>query len=188
MSWPNWVDLVLITICIRACYIGYARGVVTELLHVAVAVSLTSLTLNYWTVVSDIARRWLVFSPPVVNLLVFWLLFVTGLVAARFLIKRAGGLLGWERMHWLLQMLGVGLGAVRGLWWGGFFLLLLANSGVAYLQASVDERSLLSPRVAGVAREIIEMVADTFPGAAHRPNPPVPPLRPLRKRAHAAHS
>ena len=183
MPWPNWVDLVVVIIVLRACYIGYARGVVTELLHLAVAVTVTSLVVNYWSLAAGWVRNWVALQPELVNVAVFWLLFLIGLMVMRWLIKRVGSLLGWERLHWTFQTIGIILGTLRGLWWAGFLVVVLTSTGVPYLHASVEERSIIGPRLVRPARETLERIADSFPGANNRPRSTLPALMQQKKTA-----
>ena len=177
-TWPNWVDLIVITLLVRGCYIGFARGLLTELLYLSGAVCVTVLTVNYAQMVTDWLKPWLSWvNPTLATSIVFWLLFLITLFMVHQLIKALTSLMKWEQVNWFLQGIGVGLGGFRGLWWSGFLLIVLVSSGVTYLQASVEERSVLGPRLATLSRETLERVADRFPGAEHRAKVLVPPIK-----------
>ena len=115
-TWPNWVDLIIITILLRTCYTGFGRGLWTEVLNLCGAISVTALTVNYARMVTDAFRSWLPFNPTVVDFLGFWAFFALLLVAAHVLLKRLGEIIKWERFHWSIQSVGLMLGAVRGFW------------------------------------------------------------------------
>ena len=175
-TWPNWVDLVVVTITLKMCYNGYVRGVVTELFYLVGAVCVTVLSISFWGVVAERLRPWVAFPPHIVGPLAFWVLFLTVWVMARILVRSLTGLMRWERLHWLLQSVGVVLGGVRGLWWSGFLLLLLSSSGFIYLQQSVEERSILGPRLATASREAIGQIAARIPGSPPLGHVLIPPV------------
>ena len=177
-KWPNWVDLVVIIIVFRTCYVGFGRGLLTELLSLAGAVSVTALTVNYASVVINVVRPWVLWADPTIaTWVLFWAIFFGLLFAVHQLIKLVATMLKWERLHWFIQGIGIVLGALRGLWWAGLLLLAFVSSGVMYLQASVEERSILGPRLVSLSRESLERVTNQFPGVEHRGETLVPPLK-----------
>jgi uncharacterized membrane protein required for colicin V production len=151
---------------------------VTELLSLAGAVSVTALTINYARLVTQTISPWIWFDMTVAGFLVFFGLFLMLVAGAHIVIKRLTDIIKWERLHWAIQGLGLMLGALRGLWWSGVIVVALTASGIIYLQESVEKRSVLGPHLVQVARQGIERVADRFPGASLRGPVLVPPLRP----------
>ena len=108
----------------------------------------------------------------------FWGLFLLLLFGVHLLIKRVAQVIKWERLHWLIQGMGLMLGGLRGLWWSGFLLIVLASSGVIWVQQAVEERSLIGPSLLPVSRTILEQVGDRFPGGAQpHGGDLVPPIR-----------
>ncbi len=93
------------------------------------------------------------------------------------IVKRVAGVIKWERVHWLLQGMGLLLGGLRGLWWSGFLLIVLASSGFNGLRQSVEERSLIGPQLLPVARRSLEQVVERFPGALPRGSDLVPLIK-----------
>ena len=167
-AWPNWVDLIVVTILLRTCYSGFGRGLLAEVLNLVGAVGVTSLTVNYWAWLVHKLRPWLWMDTTLANFIVFAVSFLALMFMVHFIIRRLTELLKWERLHWAIQGVGLVLGGVRGLWWSGVFLVVLTSSGVVYLRSSVEERSVLGPRLVRVARDSLEQVADRFPGAGAR--------------------
>ena len=177
-KWPNWVDLIVITIIFRTCYSGFGRGLLAELLNLAGAVSVTALSVNYGGLVTSTVRPWVPWvDSTIAEFVIFWALFFGLLFVGHKIIKFVTGFIKWERLHWFIQGIGIALGALRGLWWSGFILFVFASSGLTYLKASVEERSIVGPRLLGLSRESLERVTDTFPGVEHRGNPLVPPVK-----------
>lgn len=174
---PNWVDLIVITLVILGCYNGFGRGLLAELLNLIGAISVTAFTMNY----AGFAARWVhafwSAQPILVSALVFWGIFAILMVLKRLVVRTVATAIKWERLHWIVQGLGLLLGGMRGLWWGGLVLVALASSGITYLQQSVAERSVVGPRLLVVAQTSLQRVADAFPGAAYRGEVLVPPLR-----------
>jgi len=167
-TWPNWVDLIIVTILLRACYSGFGRGLLAEVLNLVGAVGVTALTINYWAWLAHKLRPWLWMDTTLANFIVFAVCFLTLMFLVHFIVRRLTELLKWERLHWAIQGVGLVLGGLRGLWWSGVFLVVLTSSGVVYLRSSVEERSVLGPRLVRVAHDYLEQVADRFPGATQR--------------------
>lgn len=183
-TWPNWIDLIVVTIVLKISYSGYTRGFLTEFLLLAGACTVTALTFNY----AGDAKRWLeswVAMPQHVPALIgFWGIFLILALGVRFLIRSISSVLKWERVHWVTQGLGLVLGSLRALWWSGFLLLVLTSSGITFLRAAVEERSVLGPQLVRLARTNIERVADWFPGAESRGGLVIPLMLPPVK-AHS---
>lgn len=174
--WPNWVDLVVITLFITFCYNGFGRGFLGEVFHLIGSVVATTLTINYAGFLTRWIVNWLPLPPEKVAVVVFWLLFLILMLSMRWLIKRLNQLMHWERLHWFIQGVGLFLGGVRALWWSGFILITCVSSGFSFLQESVEQKSVLGPRLVGISRTTFERVSDRFPGAQYRGESPVPPL------------
>ena len=177
-KWANWVDLIILIIVLRTCYSGFVRGFFSELLTVVGLVSVTSLCVNYAGFVITWLRPWIGWADPVlISFIVFWALLFGSLFLVHLLIKFMTTFLKWEKVHWFIQGLGITLGALRGLWWSGLLILAFVSSGFPYLRTSVEDRSVLGPRLLTLSHEWFERVADGFPGAEYRSKPILPPLK-----------
>ena len=175
-TWPNWVDIFIVTITLRACYNGYIRGLVTEACYLLWAVVVTVIAVNYWGILVDALRPWVNLPSEVLLPGVFWGFFLILLVISRSLVRRLTNLMKWERIHWSIQGMGMILGTLRGLWWSGFVLLALTMSGFLYMQQSVQDRSVLGPGLVTVSRSALEQITSRLPGAQRRGELPIPPM------------
>jgi len=180
-TWPNWVDLIVVTLLITGCYNGFGRGVLAEFFNLVGAVIATCLTVNYWSLLA----KWV---PPLpwlgadfTTLLVFLVLFVTVRFLVRLLVRLCCDVVKWERLHWFVQGLGLFFGGVRGLWWAGFLVVVLTGTQIPYLKSSVEEKSIVGPRLAQLAQNTIEQVANMFPGAGQRRSLALVPAIELKK-------
>ena len=176
MTWPNWVDMVILTLILRMAYNGSVHGFWREILNVTGAVSITALTVNYAGVVTGWLQPHWWWAPQLTDLVGFWGLFLMLVLGGHLIIDRAATLIKEERLHWALQGMGLFLGGLRGLWWSGFLLIVLASSGLNGLRQSVEERSLIGPQLLPVARASLEQVAERFPGAQPRGSDLVPSI------------
>lgn len=176
-TWPNWVDLILVIIVFRTCYSGYIHGLFTELLTLFGAVSATCLTVNYASVLASMVKGWSVLPPHLIEAAVFWVFFLIVVFLVRLIVKRVTSLLKWERVHWLIQGVGLCLGGVRGLWWAGFIAIVFASSQLSFLTHSV-ESSVVGPQLVNLSRTGLEQVTGYFPGAEYRGQALVPPFAP----------
>ena len=180
-AWPNWVDLVVVTLFIRGCYNGFGHGFLGEAINLLGLMCITALTMNYAGALALWLQPWLPLDPTVTAFVVFWALFVMLLIAKKMALKSLVGLVKWEQFHWAIQTVGMVLGALRGLWWAAVLLVALSGSGLLYLQRSVEEQSILGPRLLERSRQALAVVANQFPGAEARGEALIPPARPLSR-------
>ena len=176
-AWPNWIDLIIITVILKACYSGFARGLLAELLNLLGAVTVTALAINYAGVVTSWLQSRVAFPAYLTAVVGFWVVFLGLWVAMHVLIRQISRVIKWERVNWLIQGLGLLLGGIRGLWWAGFLLVVLSASGFAFLQEGVEKNSVLGPRLLDVAHTSFEEVTARFPGT-HGQTTLVPPWKP----------
>ena len=168
-TWPNWVDLIVVTIFIKTCYSGLGGGFLAELLHLIGLIGAISTSINYFGPVAQWLAPWMAwFGPDVSEVLVFFILLLSLTLCVHLLIGRIARWIKWEQFHWILQGLGLMLGGLRGLWWAGLIVVVLASSKIPYLQESLMKESVLGPRLEQVAREAFSQAADRFPGAGQR--------------------
>jgi uncharacterized membrane protein required for colicin V production len=136
----------------------------------------TVATVTYWGAIVNVVQPWLGSHHVTTSWMVFWLVFLTVTLAGRWVIAQVARVIQWERVHWTMQGLGGLLGALRGLWWGGFVALALSSSGFAYLQDSVSLRSLFGPQLSALSQASLEALSQRLPGW---PSPPqlIPPVK-----------
>ncbi|MBI4342160.1 MAG: CvpA family protein [Candidatus Omnitrophica bacterium] len=158
------------------CYNGYVRGLVTELCYLLGAICVTVFTISYWGPTADWLRPWVAFPPHIVAPLAFWLFFLTMWVFIRIAVRSLTGLMRWERLHWFIQSIGLVLGGLRGLWWSGFLMLVLSSSGFLYLRESVEERSIVGPRLTALWRQAVTQCSQYVPGGVTPGNTLIPPV------------
>ena len=167
-TWPNWVDLIVVTLLIACSYNGFGRGILAELFNLLGAIATTCLTVNYWSLLAKWVPPFPWLGPDFTTLLIFAVLFVTVRFLVRLLVRLCCDVVKWERLHWFVQGLGLFFGGVRGAWWAGFLLVVLAGTEIPYLKASVEEQSIVGLRLVTIARSTIEQAANVFPGAGER--------------------
>ncbi len=183
-TWPNWVDLFIVTLVLRGCYVGFGRGLLAELLNLIGVVIITALSVNYAGVVASWVQPWLPWaSSAVANWLIFWALLLLVYVVVSRLLKVVAGLIKWERLHWFFEGIGLLLGGLRGLWWSGVLLIALTASGFTYLRESVEERSIVGPALLNPSVEVLGEVTKRFPGAQYRAKTLIPPMKSNAKKA-----
>ena len=176
-TWPNWVDLILVIILWRTCYSGYNRGLIAELLSLTGAICATAGTINYAGMVGQWLSQWLPFEALLTMVVSFWVLFLIVVMITRLITKYVASFIKWERLHWVLEVVGMLVGALRGFWWAGILLVAFSSSGIPFLRRSVEERSVLSPYLLNVSYENLEYATNHFPGAElKQPETLFPPL------------
>ncbi len=184
-NWPNWVDAVVVIIITTTCYKGFGRGVLGEVLNLAGAVATTILTLDYAGIATGPVRQWGIVDPLLFGFIAFWAVFFAVLLTVHVLVRSLTQLVKWEPFHWVTRSLGLAVGGLRGLWWSGVILLALTSSGFVYLRESVEERSMVGPRLVTVARERLEQILDWVPGGMYREPGLFPAFKPGGGRRHS---
>ena len=162
----NWVDIFIITIVLRTSYTGYSRGLLNEFFGLLGLLAISVLSVYYGSMVMDWVSGQFNLRLPIFNWLVFWVLFLVLVFAIRRLVKRLVSFLKWDSLTWFTQWTGLILGAVRGLWWAGVCLVILASSGWSYPQDSVEQRSLCGPTVIAVWRQGIARIVEHLPSSS----------------------
>lgn len=177
-TWPNWVDLVVVTVVFTACYKAFARGFFAEVFRLVGVVSVTCLTINY----SEETTGYLQpivghVNPTVARWLVFWVVFAFLTFIAHLLIRRLTEIVKWERIHWTIQGMAMLLGLARGLWWCAVIMVALTSSGLSYLSQSAGEHSVIGSRWLSQAEQLLDVTATQYPGGLARQGELIPPAR-----------
>ena len=164
-TWPNWVDLVLLTLLLRTCYIGFRRGFLVELVSVIAVVSATALACNFYDVIAKFLSPWWWFSPAALNFTSFVLLLLVGAVfLASLIVRLFARFLQESQLRRTLPGVGLVLGGVRGVWWSGVLVSIVLAMEHPYLTASIRERSILSPQLVKVTQQSLRWITDRYPG------------------------
>ena len=167
-TWPNWVDLVVLTLFLIKSYNGYQRGFFIEFFRLIGIICVTVVAVNYSSTVTRWVQAWIALDPVLTGFIIFWLFFLSLLFLRRLLLRGLAQLIKWERVHWITQGLGFICGALQGLWWVGLIVLACSSSGFTYLRESVEERSVVGPRLLTMSRDYLERLSDLFPGGRNR--------------------
>ena len=162
----NWVDVFILTIVFRTLYTGFSRGLLNELFGLLGLLASSVLAMYFGGLVMDWIGIQLNVRQPVLNWLVFWVLFLLLVLGIRWVVKRLASFLKWDSLTWFTQWAGLALGAVRGLWWAAICLMILTSSGWSYLQESIEQRSLCGPTVIALWRGGMTRMVAYLPSAS----------------------
>ncbi|MBI4597224.1 MAG: CvpA family protein [Candidatus Omnitrophica bacterium] len=157
-------------------YRAFHRGLLTGLLGLAGSIATTVLVVSYADDVITLVLPWLKTDQAFSTFVIFWCLFLIGLLTMYQVMKVISRLFTWEKLNIVTQILAAVAGLVRGAWWAGFLLLALTSSGVPYLQKSVVERSALESYVLPPVKNAVEQFSDIVQGGRANAGPLIPPL------------
>lgn len=138
----NWLDIIVVIILFRICYIAVKSGLPVELFKILGTLLAIYLSLHYYTMLSDFFRnRIAVKSLPLefLDFLSFTVLAILGyliFVSLRVLFYR---LIKMEAAPQLNKWGGLILGVGRGILLGGLIIFMLIISSVGYLKNSVKD-------------------------------------------------
>lgn len=141
----NWVDILIISLFIRICYIAFKNGLYSECLKMLGTVTATYLALHYYTrltnfLVEDLSLQ--VIPPVFLDFLTFFLLAALGYlffmllreVFSRFIKTEAGSLVS--------KWAGLIVGALRACLFVSLVLYVLVVSSITYFAESVNRSYL----------------------------------------------
>lgn len=160
----NWVDVLVVIIMIRICYVAFMDGLSHEMFPLigSVIVLITSLR-YYQTFGSAISQNLFGFSPEVANFLSFTII----IIGMGFIVRVLKGLLdkivqvSW---HPILEKFGgLVLGIAKGAIVTSLVLIMLALLPLPYLQWSIRERSLTGMSFLRIGPVIYSKTAGLFP-------------------------
>lgn len=175
--WPNWADLVIVIFLVRASYVGLVHGLLIEILCFLSAVTVSALTINYWSVVNRYLQKWTPFSQQITEVIACVLLFLTLILIARMFIRSVNTLFKWEQINGFIQGVSFLVGAFRGLWWAGILLLALSMSGLGGIEESIAQRSIFASELVPLSNKGVRYVASRFPGARYRTTTLIPSVK-----------
>ena len=169
----NWVDVLIVIVALRTCYIGYVRGIGTELVKCTALLSALALGANFHELLAGLVTQlrlpatfWLVPAYLLIVVLVLWIGRMLNQIVIVKLFKRETPGSTVERL------LGAVAGVGRGLLAVGAILLVLQisplNGFADYLSASVYERSASGAKVVEASRFLMERAANLAPGQTNR--------------------
>lgn len=141
----NWVDIFLVILFLRICYIAMNRGIVVELFKLLGAILSIYLALHYYTGGADFlnARFSLKFLPlEFLDFFVFISLAFFGYLITLILRSAFFSLVKVETVSLLNRWGGFVLGIIRGILLTGLFTYILAISTVIYFRDSVKDSYL----------------------------------------------
>lgn len=181
-TFPNWVDLFVLIIIIRACYVGFEYGLVTALLQLISAVSATAMSVNFGPAVWVLIKSGFPLK-KVGAFVIFWVLFAMVGLLFSLIARRIANLIKWERLNVLLQAGGLICGFLRGSLWSMVLITGLSLSGIPYFEESVVGRSLAGARFGETSEEALKGIAGFFPAPDGRETLALFPKVPLSEES-----
>ena len=153
----NWVDIFVLILILRICFIAVKNGFPVELFKFIGTVSATFLSLHYYTDLAGFLSNWLFLGKRIplefLEFLVFLVLAISGyclFILMRSLFSR---FLKMEAISALNRWGGLFLGLARAALLSSLVMFMLAISSVGYFKESVKE-SYLSQRLFSVAPDV----------------------------------
>lgn len=150
----NWVDIFVIILLFRICYIAIKSGFVVELFKSLGTVLAIYLSLHYYTALADLVTRYLSIkeSMPLefLDFIAFIILVIIGYFIFVILRQVFSQLIKTEAAPNLNRWGGLALGIVRGILFSGLIIFILVISCVGYFKGSAQS-SYLGKRLFKVA-------------------------------------
>lgn len=138
----NWVDIFVIILLLRVCYIAIKNGFPIELFKVSGTILAIYLSFHYYTNLSDIIRqRFIGQKLPLefLDFLCFGLLAVLGYLAVAFFRQLFSRLITMEAVPKLNKWGGFFIGILRGFLLSSLLIFALFISSFKYFKNSVND-------------------------------------------------
>lgn len=136
----NFLDIIIIIISVRICYIAFQMGLAVEFFKLAGVILATYISLHYYTGLSEIIQRRFIpkgMPPELMDLLVLIILAAGGYLVFVVLRSSFYRYMRLEASPKISQFGGFVLGLARSFFTTGLLIYILMISGVKYLNESV---------------------------------------------------
>lgn len=136
----NWLDIFVLIILIRICYVAIKTGFLLELFKILGAILAAYLSLHYFSRLSSFVSTLIGFrniSPAFLSLLSFVFLAGAGYLAFSFLRRIFLKLIKMEAVSTLNKWGGFVLGVARGFLFASLVIFIFVISGIGYLKKGV---------------------------------------------------
>jgi len=160
----NWVDILVVIIMIRVCYISLTTGFTIELFKFLGTIFSIYLSLHYYTYVSNLIRDWLS-SDKEAFVFVVWVTFIIlailGYLVFALLRNLIFRFIKMEAASGLNKWGGLTVGIFRSVFLVGLITFMLLVSGGTYFNTCI-KNSYLGSRFSTVAPSTYTFIWDSF--------------------------
>ena len=149
----NWIDILVVIIVFRVCYVSLVTGFTIELFKFLGTVFSIYLSLHYYTFISNIIRDWLSSDKTAFGFIIpiiFLILAILGYLIFSLLRKLIFRFIKMEAASGLNKWGGLVIGIFRSVLLAGLIVVTLLVSGLPYFNASV-KNSYLGLRFSAIA-------------------------------------
>jgi len=160
----NFIDIIIIVIALRICYIAAQMGFAIELFKLAGVLFSTYIAFHYYTGLSDAIVRFF-FSKKVplefIDFLVFLILTTAAYLGSIVLRSIFYRFMRLEAAPTINRIGGIALGIIRAYFLIGLFIFILTISSVNYLSSSV-KHSYLGSRAFSISPRAYQWIFNSF--------------------------
>ncbi|MCX5681603.1 MAG: CvpA family protein, partial [Candidatus Omnitrophica bacterium] len=111
----NWIDIVVLTIMVRALYIGLKRGFIDEVLHLLAVVVAIFVIFHYTPFFTQFLENKIFFKAPIAKSVTFIFLWLIIALVAKLARDAIHLLFKIEAKSFLDKIGGIAVGVIRGL-------------------------------------------------------------------------
>ncbi len=164
----NWVDIFFVILLFRTCYIGFKNGLLPELFRLSGLFLAFVLSFNNYILASDFLAKHARLTGLKAEVTGFLFIFLIVLLIFKLLAILANKLLGnSENVSLANKIVGLALGAARGIFLIGLVYILFIHSPVNYFYKSAKEKSFLTPYASLVAPFAYRTGMSVYPWQKH---------------------
>ncbi len=146
-TYINWVDIVILILLFRACYVGFIRGLGSELMPLIFTFTSLVVALQFYKSMGGFIASHTPLSPPHANFLIFFTIMFISIVLARVVMRV---LVGKSENAHVATMFdsggGLFFGILRGILLVSFVTYALWLTPSEYISTSVSPGSFLGKK------------------------------------------
>nr|MBU1327945.1 CvpA family protein [Candidatus Omnitrophota bacterium] len=148
----NWVDVFFVILLFRTCYVGFKKGLLSELFRLSGLSLAFVLSFNNYILISDFLAKQAKLTGLKADITAFLFIFLIIIFIFKLLAVLADKILGVsENVSLANKIVGLALGSARGILSIGLVYILFIHSPVNYFNKSAKEKSFLAPYASLVA-------------------------------------
>ncbi len=160
----NWVDVLFVTLLIRACYIGFRNGLLSEFLRFLGLLIAFLLSVNNYTLISSFLSSHTKWAGEELGIISFLFIFLSVLLVFKIAASVIGVFLDRNMISGLSKLTGLGIGFGRGILLISLIYVSFVNSPFEYISRSARDRSLASLYISNVASTAYRIGMNFYPG------------------------
>lgn len=159
----NWVDILVVILLIRGCYVGFSKGLRWEFFRFLGYIAAVLGAIYYYESIAESLGAYLPVLYPFSNLLSFSGLYLIILFISKGICALAAKIIQTEVVSAFQRLTGFLSGLARGFILSALLLISFIFTALPYFEKSIRERSYSGQAIVRIAPVMYEWIATVIP-------------------------